>query len=50
MINQPDPLYVLREDDPAQFEAIDGDLLDIRLIADEDESLPETVELEAVLA
>lgn len=37
-MNQPDPTYYLpEEDDPARFVAIDGDLLDIALLPDDDE-------------
>lgn len=36
MNTQHDPTYELREDDPAQHVAVDGDLLDVRLLPDTD--------------
>lgn len=35
-MNAYDPTYELREDDPAQHVAVDGDLLDVRLLPDTD--------------
>ena len=32
MMNQHDPTYDIPDDDPARFEATDGDLLDVHLV------------------
>lgn len=49
-MNQYDPLYNLREEDPAHHIAVEGDLMNVWLVADEDEPVEVIAELVAVPA